>query len=289
MSTNRWKYVFGILSLVRLNNLLGIALLAKASVVWSGLQHWSEWEGISFTLGFVLIAAGGYAWNDLCDWRIDLINRPSRPLPSRQVTEQRAYLVVITTGLLGGLLLCSFGWGLTVAAAATVSVLCFYSLKLKSAAGFIGNLVVAACVAEIPLFAGMLTGNTGRMVPLAATMFGLMLIREVLKDLEDAVGDRSYGRRTIAALPKPVISLIVFGALMIAVLGGLMTSKMIAQPLLQAAAFVAVCITFLLVWAWGRNSNLSWTRFTQRAMWVAAFIFALVTLIAGLTGGVEGH
>ncbi|MDI6740426.1 MAG: hypothetical protein QME74_08700 [Candidatus Edwardsbacteria bacterium] len=52
-------------------DLLGICIFAIASVLWTGYENWGLRGLAGFTLGFMFIAAGGYAYNDVHDVRID--------------------------------------------------------------------------------------------------------------------------------------------------------------------------------------------------------------------------
>lgn len=275
----------GIILLIRVHNLIGIALLSFASIAWSG-KPWTVFEAFSFCLGFVCIAAAGYAWNDLRDQPIDRLNRPARPLISRSVTPRIASLVSVMGAAVGTLLMIKLGTVGIVAALATVGALFLYSLSLKNKAGFVGNLVVAACVAEIPLLAGMLTGDVGRMMPLVATNFGLMLMREILKDLEDEYGDRTWRRKTLVTAPQAVLDTTLFGASLVAVSGETTTAIFITNWPLRLAVFTLALLTLTTTLIWGKD--LQSLRITQRTIRMLAFVFALTALVAGWTGAVEG-
>lgn len=281
------KSLAGTVSLIRVHNLIGLALLALASIAWSG-KLYNVYEVVSFSLGFVCIAAAGYAWNDLRDQSIDRLNRPTRPLVSRSVTPRVAYLASAVGGLIGTLLMAKFGTMGIVAALVTVSALFFYSLILKNNAGFVGNLVVATCVAEIPLLAGMLAGDVWRMVPLVATNFGLMLTREVLKDLEDERGDRTWKRQTLAGARRAVVSVVLLGSSVVAIFGEMVAAKSMGNWPFRSVMLTLAFLTLVAMLSWRRDPPSS-LRFTQRAMRVIAFVFALTALVASWSGMVEGR
>ncbi|GEM_PF-2902745 len=276
----------GTISLIRVHNLIGVALLSLASIAWSG-KPWTASAVASISLGFVCIAAAGYAWNDLRDQPIDRLNRSTRPLVSQSVTPRIAYLVSAMGSLIGTLLMAKFGMIGIVAALVTVGALFLYSLGLKNNAGFVGNLMVAACVAEIPFLVGILTGDIGRMAPLVATNFGLMLMREILKDLEDEYGDRAWKRQTLAAAPRTILDAILFGSLAVAVVGETATAWMITNWPLRVIMLALVPSILVVILCWKRDRPLS-LHFTQRAVRIMAFIYVLTVLIAGWCGAVEG-
>lgn len=279
------KSLAGIISLIRVHNLIGIALLSFASIAWSG-QPWAVFEAISFSLGFVCLAAAGYSWNDLRDQSIDRLNRPTRPLVSGSVTPRIAHLVSATGSLMGTLLMAKLGTGAIVAALATVGALFFYSLMLKNKAGFVGNLLVAGCVAEIPLLAGILTSDMGRMMPLVATNFGLMLMREILKDLEDEHGDRAWKRQTLAVAPRAVVDMTILGASLVAIVGETTAAMATSNWPWRSVMLTIALLTLITSQSWRRD--LSSLRLTQGAIRVIAFVFALTALVAGWSGVVKG-
>lgn len=187
-----------IAALVRAHNLLGIALIATASALWS--QHWSGASGqvLAFVAGCVLVAAGGYSFNDLRDVRSDRIAHPSRPLVTGALNSSSARVISLVATSLGILVLVLLDRVFLLFAPLTALSLVVYSLGLKDRFGFLGNVLTAALVAAIPLLAGLSASDVSSILPLALVGFGLTLSREILKDIEDQLADARNGRRTLA-------------------------------------------------------------------------------------------
>ena len=83
----------GTLMLIRFLNLIGIGTIALASALWAGRDFWPADDVVLFVLGYVFIAAGGYAINDLMDVEADRIAHPSRPLVLRLLSPSSAWMV----------------------------------------------------------------------------------------------------------------------------------------------------------------------------------------------------
>jgi geranylgeranylglycerol-phosphate geranylgeranyltransferase len=149
----------------------------------------------AFSTAFV--TAGGNVVNDILDRESDRINHPDRPLVTGAISSTVARWtaasllvgavvvaipVVLTRPLVGVLL--------GVALVALLS----YEFRFKSA-GFGGNLLVAFLTGLVFLYGGAAAGIPLAVLPFAFMAFFATLSREVIKDMEDLVGDVS--RRTL--------------------------------------------------------------------------------------------
>ena len=144
------------------------------------------------------ITAAGNVFNDLCDMKIDRINRPDRPLPSGKVTPSAAGLLAASLFTVGLLLAVPSGPLCLVIAVINSLLLVYYARSLKRTAAW-GNVAVSYLSASIYPFGGALAGfpalvNT---LPLAGLTFLAMFSRELLKDAEDVAGDSAEGARTV--------------------------------------------------------------------------------------------
>jgi len=186
------------LRLVRAHNLA----LAVAGVVaggWIALARVAvPRELLLAALSGAALGAAGNALNDLHDVGADRINRPAgeRPLAAGRLGPGTAAATVVAGALLGLAAAGLVGGALVAAAAAAFAVMAVYSRVLKPH-GWPGNVAVAA-VAGLPLAYGALA--VGR--PAAGAVPWLVagwlhLVREVVKDVDDAPGDRAIGRRTL--------------------------------------------------------------------------------------------
>ncbi|MCI4327222.1 MAG: geranylgeranylglycerol-phosphate geranylgeranyltransferase [Thermoplasmata archaeon] len=143
------------------------------------------------------VTAGGNVVNDVLDRESDRVNHPDRPIVTGAISPGAArfggaaLFVVGTAAMVPVALRAPLVAVLFVAA---VAALLGYEFRLKSE-GFVGNLLVAFLTGAVFLYGGAAVGNPLVVAPFAVMAFGATLSREVIKDMEDAEGDRD--RRTL--------------------------------------------------------------------------------------------
>ena len=142
-----------------------------------------------------LIGAGGMVVNDIFDIEIDRINKPTRPLPSSAVSPASAalfYAALTSVGLLLNLFLHS---NAEIIAVAAVMFIFLYSYRLKKTP-LLGNLTVGILTGLAFIYGGSAVGNINRAIMPAVFAFLMNVGREVIKDMEDVVGDRRHNAAT---------------------------------------------------------------------------------------------
>lgn len=165
-----------------------------------------------------LIAAAGNIYNDLKDLEIDRINRPRRPLPSGRIGKRAAAIEMALLASAGWLLSWWLGPHLFAIASGVVLGLFVYSSYLKSTVLW-GNLTVSLLAAAAFPFGALAAGSIGRSWLPAAFAFLFHLAREIIKDVEDAVGDRRRGVATLALFLGPKGAAGVATALFVLLMG----------------------------------------------------------------------
>jgi len=145
------------------------------------------------------ITAAGNVYNDLKDLDIDRINRPDRPLPSEQIPVPIAACQALGLAFVG----LALAWGLGpgpgwLATVVTVGLVA-YSARLKRT-GLGGNLLVSALGALAFPYGAIAMGHWGRSWIPAAYAFLFHLGREIIKDVEDTVGDQAFRSRSLPLL-----------------------------------------------------------------------------------------
>lgn len=216
-----------ILNLVRWQNLLMTAIVLYVMEKWVATPilraaYFGEqlpwWLLTLIIIATVLIAAGGYVINDYFDVKIDAINRPDRLVVTRSVSKQQAmrlFQVLTAIGIACGLTASWFlhSWVTAVIFIFVPGMLWFYSASYKRQF-LIGNLIVALVASMSPLLIAFsnvaylnvkysnINGiNVLDYVTLphdiylwiggfAAFAFISTLIREIIKDMQDQMGDR---------------------------------------------------------------------------------------------------
>ncbi len=146
----------------------------------------------------VLLSAGN-AINDYCDYDIDRINRPRRPLPSGRIRRTNALIfamVLTTIGICLGTLINRNATGIAILV--FVALVC-YAFWLKRTP-FVGNLVVSGLTGLTFIAGGVAIDSVqGTLIP-AIFAFLFTTAREIVKDLEDTEGDLKNNAKTLATL-----------------------------------------------------------------------------------------
>ncbi|NPA33586.1 MAG: UbiA family prenyltransferase [Chlorobi bacterium] len=215
-------------TLIRCTNLLFIALtmaMVKYLII-DPLLHavliqplLTDYLFALLVLSVVLIAAGGYAINDYFDTGVDTVNKPERVVVGIALSRRKALLLHLTLTTLGILIGFYVAWKVgrpTLGFFHIISagLLWFYSSSYKKTV-FVGNVVISLLVALVillPFFYehqiytqmidpfGLLQHVyiiMTRVFVYAFFAFMLTLIREIVKDMEDASGDFQFGIRTM--------------------------------------------------------------------------------------------
>lgn len=220
----------GYLKLIRWKNLLFIVLiqwLMQHSVVYPLLQTYGfetsphallYWLLIAAT---VLITAGGYVINDYFDVKIDRINKPEKVVVGQDVSLRSTmlfYQILTVIGTVTGIIIAFMSRSFTLGFIfiLTPGLLWFYSASYKRQF-VIGNLIVALSSALSVLIVGVLavallklqySNELLQQTPVPSKVYGwiggfagfaflLTWIREIIKDMEDAEGDREMECRTM--------------------------------------------------------------------------------------------
>jgi geranylgeranylglycerol-phosphate geranylgeranyltransferase len=188
------------LKLIRIHNVVGASIGDFAGYVVASHWHLLPERLLLSMLVVALVAMGGYVINDVFDVEIDKINKPDRPIPSGQVSLRNATLLAYSGFAFGTAISIVLGYLQALVSAITSLLLYWYARSLKRA-GLPGNLVVALTTA-LSLFYGGLAYYQGNWAALVfiptAYSFLLTLAREIVKGIEDYVGDKAYGVRTLA-------------------------------------------------------------------------------------------
>ena len=210
--------------LVRWSNLLFLAALIGIMEKWvavpilDAVAFGEQLPGyllLLLILATVCIAAGGYVINDYFDVKIDRINRPDELIVTNTVSKPTAMKLSIGLSAFGILCGMATAWLLRSMTLGMLFViipglLWFYSSSYKRLL-LIGNITIALLAAITPLLVAManvayLQQHYAAVLPYVSlehdlyawlggfALFAFLLtwIREVIKDMQDQMGDREY-------------------------------------------------------------------------------------------------
>ncbi len=243
------KGLTAFIRLIRLPNLIIIALTQYAiryglmfPMLYDSGFSLQLGDGIFFllVLATVMIAAAGYIINDYFDTKIDFINKPKKVIVGKTIKRRvamGAHIVINSIALIISIYLAYYlkTWWLCLIQIASMLMLWNYSVNFKRRL-LIGNLIIAALTALVPLTAGLyefvelknhLTSQlqnyifqfpnenpifaalgfkvvlkyiAGWIIGYAAFAFLLTFIREIIKDIEDYEGDLEQNCKTLPIL-----------------------------------------------------------------------------------------
>lgn len=177
------------------------ALLA----VLIGFVFSNTFYAISIKLVFALMSAAlvtcGYnSYNAIYDKKIDKINKPNRPLPSKIFTEAHVFRFSVTVFVLSVIFSILVGPIFIIIDLAAIILAVSYSHPLSSLRRSTLGFIVGVCIYAIlfPL-GGWAVNHVGAIpLPIIAFLVAFGIGSGMLKDFEDIKGDSKYGIRSLA-------------------------------------------------------------------------------------------
>jgi len=216
--------IFSLFSVVRGYNVPVIALAQYLSAIFildkerRALDVLLDGNLFLIVLASSLTIASGYIINNFYDAQKDLINRPKKSMLDRLVSQGTKLQVYFVLNFIVVLLAFLVSWRAAVFFAVYIFLIWFYSHKLKKYP-LIGNLT-AALLAVLPFFGILMYfKNFYEVIFAHATfLYLLILIRELIKDLENIQGDLVANYRTIPVMfgervAKNIIMVLAFSTL----------------------------------------------------------------------------
>ena len=198
--------IFSFFSVVRGYNIWVIALAQYLSAIFILAPHESalsillDWRLFVLVVASSLCIASGYIINNFYDAKKDLINRPKKAMIDRLVSQSTKLKVYFAINFFVVVLASLISWKAVLFFSTYIFLLWFYSHKLKKYL-LVGNLT-AALLAVTPFFAVLMHfKNFYHVIFAHATfLFVLILIRELIKDLENIEGDLANDYKTIPVI-----------------------------------------------------------------------------------------
>lgn len=156
-----------------------------------------DWRLFLLVFASTLTIASGYIINNFYDSEKDLINRPNKSMLDRLVSQKTKLQVYFSLNFLATALAFIISYRAALFFAVYIFLIWFYSHKLKKYP-IVGNLT-ASLLAVLPFFGILLYFKNFYYVIFAHASFLLLLIliREMVKDLENIKGDIANDYQTI--------------------------------------------------------------------------------------------
>ncbi|KQC31022.1 geranylgeranylglycerol-phosphate geranylgeranyltransferase [Flagellimonas eckloniae] len=165
-----------------------------------------------------LVIASGYIINNFYDAEKDLINKPRKSMLDRLVSQRFKLTTYFILNFLAVLAASYISFRAVLFFSVYIFGIWLYSHKLKRIP-FVGNLV-SASLAIAPFFVVFVYYKNFETVIFvhALFLFLLILARELIKDLENMVGDMAQNYRTIPIIYGAKVSKLIIGLLIVSTL-----------------------------------------------------------------------
>lgn len=248
--------LLSLISIVRGYNILVIALAQYLAAIYIMAPDLPLGEVIFdlqlfvLVLASALVIAGGYIINSFYDSEKDLINKPRKSMLDRLVSQRTKLSSYFVLNFLAVFLASYVSFRAVLFFSLYIFGIWLYSHKLRKYP-FLGNLV-SAILAITPFFAVFVYYRNFELVIFvhALFLFLLILIREMVKDMENLKGDLVQDYRTVPiryGLPfaKRCISVLVILTMVPAYL--LITRFEVGYMYIYFASSVALLMIFLLL------------------------------------------
>lgn len=213
--------LLSLFSVVRGYNVLVIALAQYLTAIYILAPDIPVREVLLDGNLFALVAASalaiasGYIINNFYDAEKDLINRPRKSLLDRQVSQRFKLTTYFILNFLSVVFASYASFAAVMFFSAYIFGIWLYSHKLKRLA-FVGN-IISSLLAITPFFAIFIYYMNFDPVIFvhAGFLFMLILIREMVKDLENMKGDLVYSYETVPVLYGETTSKVIMSVLVI--------------------------------------------------------------------------
>jgi 4-hydroxybenzoate polyprenyltransferase len=215
------KKIASLFSVIRGYNIWVIVLAQYLSAIFilapekRALAIILDWQLFLIVIASSLTIASGYIINNFYDAKKDLINRPKKAMIDRLVSQETKLKVYFTINFIVAFLMFFISWRAILFFSTYIFLIWFYSHKLKKIF-LVGN-ITASVLAVLPFFGILMYYKSFYEVIFANALFLflLILIREMIKDLENIEGDLITDYKTIPVvfgvkMAKTIITILTF-------------------------------------------------------------------------------
>ncbi len=184
----RSKKIWGLIRFIRPE----IIILGTVCVYIGALFTGSDLFSLEILLGMsavFCIGAGCHPFNDYFDYEVDIINHPTRPLPSglfKPIFGLYMAVIFFAISLVLSYLINIFCFSINLIG---IGLIILYDSFLKNK-GFGGNLVVAFTVALSFNYGGAIVGDLFKPMFFTLVTFFIFFGREIIMDVRDFEGDK---------------------------------------------------------------------------------------------------
>ena len=190
----------GYLALARISNSPTVASNTLAGAALAGAL-WPDGRVVAVAVAMVLFYTAGMYLNDLCDYAIDRLRQPQRPLPSGLVSHTEATIAVVALFGIGSALLWFAGAAAFRSGLIHIAVIVIYDLWHKT--NPLSPLLMAAARALVYITAGLAVAGAlpNQLLLWAGLLFAYIVGLTAIAKAEAGSGLAGYWPAALLALP----------------------------------------------------------------------------------------
>ena len=263
----------------------------------------ANWQYLLLVLSTICISAGGYVINNIEDQDSDLVNKPKDVVVGVSISENSAYNLYIALTLIG----VSIGFylsnvilrpGFLLVFILPAALLYIYATSLKQIM-IVGNIVVALLLSISIIIIGLFVifpatdfDNRDQMrmvfsvlVDYAIIAFIINFLREIIKDLEDIIGDSQQGMKTLPVVfGKLKTSKLVFALSFVPIFLILYYVYQYLFHLQYATVYILISIVgpllYFTIKIWVATTTKDYHHLSQILKWIVFFGTISIVVIA---------
>lgn len=263
----------------------------------------ANWQYLLLVLSTICISAGGYVINNIEDQDSDLVNKPKDVVVGVSISENSAYNLYIAITLIG----VSIGFylsnvilrpGFLLVFILPAALLYIYATSLKQIM-IVGNIVVALLLSISIIIIGLFVifpatdfDNRDQMrmvfsvlVDYAIIAFIINFLREIIKDLEDIIGDSQQGMKTLPVVfGKLKTSKLVFALSFVPIFLILYYVYQYLFHLQYATVYILISIVgpllYFTIKIWVATTTKDYHHLSQILKWIVFFGTISIVVIA---------
>ena len=193
----------GLLKITRIGNLMiiGFAQYLTAIFLIGPSSQWQDYllsiPQFLIVVSTLLISSAGYIINDYYDQKIDIINRPDKVVVGTDLKRRAAMFYHMVFNFAGIFLGIIANWKIGLVHVVSAFLLWLYSNSLKRLP-LIGNLLIGFLTGMAILMMGIQYQNLNPLIfAYALLAASIMVIREIIKDMEDMKGEKTHGVKSL--------------------------------------------------------------------------------------------
>ena len=263
----------------------------------------ANWQYFLLVLSTICISAGGYVINNIEDQDSDLVNKPKDVVVGVSISENSAYNLYIALTLIG----VSIGFylsnvilrpGFLLVFILPAALLYIYATSLKQIM-IVGNIVVALLLSVSIIIIGLFVifpatdfDNRDQMrmvfsvlVDYAIIAFIINFLREIIKDLEDIIGDSQQGMKTLPVVFGELkTSKLVFALSFVPIILILYYVYQYLFHLQYATVYILISIVgpllYFTIKIWSATTTKDYHHLSQILKWIVFFGTISIVVIA---------